>query len=275
MPECYYESSKGQKVQLNGSTTWIGTGEGLRGNAWEYTLGTRALTGITREARKVSINAWFSDQSEADLLRRIADYDMLNNTPGTIHCGDWFQRAYIAGYEPSDITKWHHQEDIDVILLDGQWGKWNNLTLWPTADDPTTDYLDLPTDTPFDLMPPSAINSIVNDSILPSPIKLTFFGAAVNPYILIGSNRYELKTTISTGARVVVDGSVWPRTITMISAYGDVTDAFAAGVRGDGEGSGNYIFEKLKSGYNIVQWSGSFGVDVAWLTQEGGLPWEL
>ena len=275
MPNCYYEASNGQKVQLNGPTTWIGTAEELRGNAWSYTLEARNLTGIAREARKVSISAWFKDQAEADLLRRLADLDLTKGAPGSIHYGDWFQRAYIVASEPSGITKWHHLEALDVVLLDGQWGKWNTLTLWPTEDSPEADGLDLPTDAPFDLLSRSGANSLMNESLLPSPVKLVFYGSVVNPYIIIGSNRYELSMTIPTGSYAVVDGSVWPRTITMTSSDGTSTDIFSSGVRGNGEGSGSYVFEPIKPGINTIQWSGSFGVDVSWLTLEGAPPWEL
>lgn len=275
MPNCYYQSSKGQRVQLNSAPVLVGTAENLRGNSWGYTIGTRTLTGITREAFTVSLSAYFGDQKEADTLRRLADYDMANGTPGTFHCGDWFQRAYIVGYDASEITRTHHEEELEIVLLDGQWGKWNTLTLWPTADDPSTTYLDLPVDAPFDLLPPAGASGITNASLLPSPVRLTFYGPAVSPYLLIGSNRYEIKATIPSGSRVVVDGSVWPRTIQMISAEGNITDIFSAGERGDGEGAGSYIFEKIKPGYSAIQWSGSFGIDVEWLTQEGGIPWVL
>ncbi len=275
MPNCYYESSKGEIVQLNGPTTWIGTGEGLRGNAWAYSLGSRNATGITREAYKVSLTAWFKDEAESNRLNTVADYDMYYKTPGTIHYGDWFQRAFISGADASCITKGSHSETLEVLLLDGQWGKWNNITLWPTQDDPDVEYLDLPTDVPFDLMPPSGANSITNNSSIPSPMRFIFYGPAVNPYILVGKNRYELNLTIPTGAYVIVDGSTWPRTITMVSALGDTVDAFSSGTRGNGEGSGSYIFEPIQPGHQKIQWSGSFGVDVDWLTLKGALPWGL
>lgn len=263
-----YIASNGEVVELDGPTTWIGTADDLLSDEWSYTIGYRNITGVTREAREIEVEAYFKDNEESNRLRRLRNMDVRNGTPGTIEAKGLIQRAYIVKSTPSEITRTHHRENLTVVLLDGLWGKWVGEEFWPIENDPDTDYLDLPTDVLFDVMPPSAINSLINQSKIAAPFKLTIYGPCVNPYITIGDNRYEIIANIPDGARVEINSQTFPRTISLISSMGDVTDLFDAGTRGDGEGSGEYIFEPIKPGYNDVLWPGGFGFSLEWYEQE-------
>lgn len=58
---------------------------GLRGRVWDYSIGARGLTGITRGAREETVAVKIHDSpSTLDLLRRLADADMAAGTPGTL-----------------------------------------------------------------------------------------------------------------------------------------------------------------------------------------------
>lgn len=263
-----YIASNGEVVELDGPTTWIGTAEQLLSDQWSYTLGYRDITGVTREAREIEVEAFFRNNEESNRLRRLRNMDVRNGTPGTIEAKGLIQRAYIVKSTPSEITRTHHRENLTVVLLDGLWGKWVGEEFWPIETDPDTEYLDLPTDVQFDVMPPSALNSLTNNSSIPAPFKMTIFGPCVNPYIVIGDNRYEVIANIPAGARVEINSQSFPRTITLISSAGDRTDLFSSGTRGSGEGSGEYIFEPIKPGYNSVSWSGGFGFSLEWYEQE-------
>lgn len=269
-----YVSSTGEVIQLDSRPVFIGTAEEARSDYWSYEVGYKSLKSVVRQAREISVDAYFASNDQADKLRRLADYDMGRKTPGKLYIDDWFQRAFIVGSEASEITRKRHKETLTVALLDGVWGKLCTESFFPVDEDPDADYLDLPTDVLFDLSASTGISTIRNNSLDASPVKLTFFGPAVNPYVIIGGNRYALNATIPDGSRVEVDGTVYPRTIRMIAANGDTTNAFSAGERGDGEGSGEYIFEKIQPGYQIVNWPGGYGVDVSWLEQEGAVPWK-
>lgn len=269
-----YISSKGQVVELDGPTTWIGTAEELLSNNWTYSVGYKNITGVTRSAVEKSVDAFFKDASEADKLRRIADFDVMNKTPGIIEAKGMIQRAYIVSSEPYDITRNHHIETLTVILLDGIWGKWKSATFFPIENDPTREYLDLPVDCEFDVIPPVNVSTITNESLIPAPFKITVWGPATNPFFRIGDNRYELLTTIPSGSRIEIDSQSFPRTITLITEYGDKSDMFSVGTRGSGQGCGEYIFEPIPSGVSTVYLPGGFGIDVDWLEQDGVPPWK-
>lgn len=268
-----YIASNGEVVELDGPTTWIGTAEQILGDEWSYTLGYRDISGVTRDAKEVEVEACFKNNEEANRLRLLRNMDIRNGTPGTLEVKGLIQRAYIVKSTPSEITRTHHRETLTIVLLDGMWGKWTGSEFWPTESDPDTEYLDLPTDVLFDVMPPSALDYLTNESDIPAPFKLTIYGPCVNPYITIGDNRYEIIANIPDGARVEVNSQEFPRTITLISAIGDRTDLFSAGTRGEGEGSGEYIFEPIKPGYNSVAWPGGFGFDLEWYEQKEVPEW--
>ena len=263
-----YIASNGEVVELDGPTTWIGTADQLLSDEWTYTIGYRNITGVTREAKEIEVEACFKNNEEANKLRRLRNADVRNGTPGIIEAKGLQQRAYIVKSVPSEITRTHHRETLTVVLLDGYWGKRNEQEFWATEIDPDTEYLDLPTDVQFDVMPPSALNSLTNNSSIPAPFKMTIFGPCVNPYIVIGDNRYEIIANIPAGARVEINSQSFPRTITLISSAGDRTDLFSSGTRGSGEGSGEYVFEPIKPGYNDVSWPGGFGFSLEWYEQE-------
>ncbi len=272
MHKCWYVSSSGERIDFDGDSIFVGTGDDLRSSVWSYSLDYRDVSALTRPARKATVEAAILDLSEADRLRRAAELDAQRKQPGSLYVDGWFQRCYILAIEPSEIRPTYIKEDLEIVLLDGFYGAWETASFWSIANDPDSEWLDLPTDAPFDLMQPRAVEIIKNDSHLPSPIKLTLFGPAVNPYVIIGSNRYALNLSIPDGARAEIDATVFPRTIKLVSQHGDETDEFAAGVRGSGVGGGEYIFEDLQPGTSSVAWPGSFGFELSWLKQEGSPP---
>lgn len=262
-----YIASNGEVVELDGPTTWIGTADQLLSDEWTYTIGYRNITGVTREAKEIEVEACFKNNEEANKLRRLRNADVRNGTPGIIEAKGLQQRAYIVKSMPSEITRTHHRETLTVVLLDGYWGKWNEQEFWATEIDPDTEYLDLPTDVPFDLMPPSAVDYLINNSDIPAPFKMIIYGPCVNPFITIGDNRYEITASVPDGARIEINSYDFPRTISLISEVGDHTNLFDEATRGSGEGSGEYIFESIVPGRNDVLWNGGFGVSLAWFEQ--------
>lgn len=268
-----YIASNGEMVELDGPTTWIGTADQLLSDEWSYTIGYRNITGITREAREVEVEACFKSNDEANRLRRLRNEDVRNGKPGTIEAKGLFQRAYIVKSAPSKIARKNHRETLTIILLDGYWGRWVSEEFWPMETDPDTEHLDLPTDVPFDLMPPSSVDVLTNNSNIPAPFKMIIYGPCIDPYVVIGGNRYEIKANVPAGARIEIDSHAFPRTISLVSEMGDRTDLFDRAMRGDGEGSGEYIFEPIRPGRNDVSWNGGFGVSLSWFEQQEVPSW--
>lgn len=271
---CFYVSGTGgERVSLDGPETYVGTAAALRGDAWSYSLGARGLSGATRAAREVSVTAQMTDPAAADLLRRAADRDVAMGTPGSIEVdGEWSQRAYVTGIEPQEIFGGYVSATLTVALLDGEWRRPVTREFRPVSDDPANEWLDLPADAPLDLLPARGASFVDSGSWLASPVLITVWGPAVSPSLTIGGNEYSFDISVPAGARLEVDGASWPRTITLVSATGDRTDAFACGERGGGAGSGSYCFEPVPAGRSEVSWEGGFGFDVTWYQVAGSPP---
>ena len=180
-------------------------------------------------------------------------------------------RAYVVKAEPQTITPTMVETQLTVVLLDGVWRRETT-----THHDPRTDAgsgLDYPHDYPHDYGGMSILDTVANTSGMPQPIRLTIFGPCVNPYVIIGPNRYEVDATIPAGSRLEIDGTADARTVIMISDTGLSTNLFAKAVRGTGRGSGTYIFEPLPPGTSTISWAGGFEFDLTAIEERSEPPW--
>lgn len=270
----YISGTGGVRVEMSGPSTYAGTASGIRGREWSYALGHMSLTGVTRTARECSLPVAFTDMGEADLLRRVADRDMANGTPGALQFGEWSQRAYLASSQPGTINRVWVEADIKAVLLDGVWRRAHKVAFEPmTASAGDGEWLDLPYDLPYDLGAPSRQRYFDGSEWGDTPLKFEIYGPCVNPSIRIDGNWYKVEATVPEGGYLVIDPIACPRSVTLVNMDGAVVDVFSKACRGSGLGSGEYIFQPASPGTHEVDWSGSFGFDVTWYEEEGEPPW--
>lgn len=250
----------------------LGDGDPLRSWRWAYSLGSRSLDGAQRVAREATLEV-LADVDAADRMRRLFCLDMAVGSPGTLSVNGWSQRAFVTA---ATVDVWRGRAvclTLTVALLDGAWRKPVTRLFRPLEADPAEEWLDLPCDLPCDLLPTVGDSAIESESPTASPIVLTIWGPAASPELTIGGNVYAFDIDIPGGSRLVVDGASWPRSITMVSEYGDEADCFSCGERGEGVGSGRYCFEPVPAGRSAVSWEGGFGFDVTYYVEEDAPPW--
>ena len=260
-------------VSLDGPLVWTQDGAaGIRGRAWNRTLGYRNLFNATRPAREVSLVVFASFEA-ADTLRRVADADVQLKSPGTlIFDGTWRQRAYIL---ESSATPHLHGVilELTVALMEGAWWALSEKSFVPVTGGEGEDWLDYPYDYEYDYGASANTGDVETGLLVAAPIRLVIYGPATNPYVVIGGNRYQVNTTVPSGGHLIVDGMDY--TITLVTESGSTVDMFSAGVRGSGQGGGSYIFEPIPAGVAEVSWDNSFGFDLGWYDLEGEPPWSL
>ncbi|WP_333790044.1 hypothetical protein [Parolsenella catena] len=270
----YISGTGAAEVCLDCRSALAGTAEGVRGREWGYSIGYRSIAAATRAARECSLSVTFLDLAVADELRRLADRDVSRATPGTLTIDGWAQRAYVTKAEPSSISRDHAAICLTVVLLDGVWRKGHTVSFEPlTATQGDGDSLDLPYDLPHDLGAPSARSYIDVGEWGAAPLKLTIYGPCTNPAVRIDGNWYRVDATVPDGGYLVVDPLAVPRSVTLVNADGSTVDAFPKAHRGDGLGSGEYIFQPASAGTHEVYWDKSFGFDLTWYEEEGEPPW--
>lgn len=268
----YISGTGAAEVCLDCRSALAGTAEGIRGREWGYSIGYRSIAAATRAARECSLSVTFLDLSVADELRRLADRDVAMATPGTLAVDGWSQRAYITAAEPSSISRAHMAAKLTVVLLDGVWRRGHELSFERSAPaEVGADYLDLPYDLPYDLGPRSESSLFSTSEWGEHPIRLVVHGPCANPAIRIDGNVYRVDAAVYEGCRLVVDPL--ERTVSVVDRAGGEFDVFPAARRGDGLGSGEYIFEPAGPGRHEVGWDGSFRFDLTWYEEEGEPPW--
>lgn len=266
-----YVSGTGyESVELNADGIYAGLPSALASREWSYDKSANSISNPARELRKASVNVAFTSAAQADYLRRVCDRDMRNSTPGSLYVGEWSQRAYVVSCDADDVFGGSHSAKLGVVLLDGVWRKPHTVSFLPPSA-VSGAYLDLPYDLPYDLAAMASADSIAASPWGESHIRLTVYGAASSPYIVAGGNVYKVDASVPAGGHMVVDSIA--KTVRIVSATGDVTDAFGKAVRGTGRGGGSYIFQPLPAGTSSVSWDGSFGFDLTWYEEEGEPPW--
>jgi len=270
----YISGTGAAEVCLDCRSALAGTAEGVRGREWGYSIGYRSIAAATRAARECSMSVTFLDLSVADELRRLADRDVAMATPGTLAVDGWSQRAYITAADPSSISRAHMAAKLTVVLLDGVWRKGHTVAFEQlTATSGDGEFLDLPYDLPYDLGVPSTRRYVDVGEWGAAPLRFVVYGPCVNPAVRIDGNWYRVDVTVPDGGYLVVDPLATPRSVTLVAADGSTTDAFAKARRGNGSGSGEYIFQPASPGVHEVEWDRSFGFDLTWYEEEGEPPW--
>lgn len=270
----YISGTGAAEVCLDCRSALAGTAEGVRGREWGYSIGYRSIAAATRAARECSMSVTFLDLSVADELRRLADRDVAMATPGTLAVDGWSQRAYITAADPSSISRAHMAAKLTVVLLDGVWRKGHTVAFEQlTATSGDGEFLHLPYDLPYDLGVPSTRRYVDVGEWGAAPLRFVVYGPCVNPAVRIDGNWYRVDVTVPDGGYLVVDPLATPRSVTLVAADGSTTDAFAKARRGNGSGSGEYIFQPASPGVHEVEWDRSFGFDLTWYEEEGEPPW--
>ena len=270
----YVSGTGAAEVCLDCRSALAGTAEGVRGREWGYSIGYRSIAAATRAARECSLSVTFLDLVVADELRRLADRDVAMATSGSLSMDGWAQRAYITKAEPSSISRDHVAMSLTVVLLDGVWRKGHTVPFEPlTATTGGGGFLDLPYDLPYDLAVPSPRSYIDVGGWGAAPLKFTIYGPCTNPAVRIDGNWYRVDVTVPDGGYLVVDPLAVPRSVTLVNADGSTVDAFPKAHRGDGLGSGEYIFQPASAGTHEIDWDKSFGFDLTWYEEEGEPPW--
>lgn len=270
----YVSGTGGVEACLDCRSALAGTAAGIRGREWDYSIGYMSLSGAARGARECSLSVSFMRLASADELRRLADRDMSEGTPGRLEVDGWSQRAYVTKAEPSSISRSHVTMSLTVVLLDGVWRRGHTVSFEPlTASSGDGEFLDLPYGLPYDLGVPSTRKYFDGSEWGSAPLKFTIYGPAVNPAIRIDGNWYKADLTVPEGGYLVVDPLASPRAVTLVNADGSTVDAFPKARRGDGLNSGEYIFQPASPGTHEVDWDRSFGFDLTWYEEEGEPPW--
>lgn len=269
----YKSAATGRAFDLSGAALFAGMPNSLRGDAWDYKLGYRGMTYSARFAGEVAVTVVALDLAEADGLRRACDADVSALAPGTFSCDGWSQRAYVTGVEAATVSGGAATVKLTVALLDGAWRRPTTYEFRPGAGAGqvgTSHGYDYGYGYGYSYSA-EASREIEVDSVVPSEFRMIVYGPATRPAVTVAGNRYQVSTDVPDGGYMVVDSI--EGTVTKVTRNGYKTNCLANASLGAGEGSGNYIFERVPAGTSTVGFDGSFGWDLTIYVEDGAVPW--
>lgn len=275
MRELSYRTHDGRTIDLDCDDMWVADLREMRGYAWTYTLASRGIKSVSRNASTAKMTVRTTDPSRLDMVQTAFDSDVQAVTPGMLTVdGEWFQRAYVVG-SSLGLVPWpaYAQTDYTVVLCDGVWRRALPVQHFFPMAAGTSSQLDLPTDLPTDLASLRIALTVHNPTGKAAEFTAVIFGPCVNPSFRIGGNTYEVDVTVPSGEYVSLSATGLSKTITLTAENGDVTNIFDKGVRGDGAGSGSYVFEPIPAGESLLEISGNYGIDLTLYDVSGGVPW--
>lgn len=268
----YVCATTGEAIRFEGPA-YGETMPALRGHAWSYRLGHRQVSGIALPGREATIGVKIVGYDELERMRILFDADMANRTPGTLVVdGEWRTAAYVAKAEPQSITPGMVESQLTMLLPDPWWRRESlNVFHMQMFEDPQ--WLDLPCDLPCDLGGMAAIRTVRNPTPIRQPARITIYGPCTNPYVVIGTNRYQVDASVPEGGRIEIDGASAVKTIVMVDAQGNRSNLFGKARRGAGLDGGEYIFQPLEPGIQQIAWRNDFDFDVTVVEERTEPPW--
>lgn len=279
--EFVYINSKGASVNIGGRSPFWVDGDVFRKYEFSYDVSGGRILRFYRdvETYEFSLSIESNGASEAkylaNTLLEISSYDIKAESPGVIRVGEYQTEGYIHGLDftsEGDEEFYGYETGLSAIAVveNPIWYREELFRFKPqviSAGSP--EGLNYPFNYPFNYGARKNIyREFYNDDILSCPFRLLVYGRAVDPYVRIGKNLYQVNATIAQGGYLAIDSR--NREIYEIQRLGNRVNHIRDRLRGE-KGSGQFIFEEIASGYNQVIWDNTFGFDL-YLIHEVPLP---
>ena len=265
----YVTASTGETVKLEDS--WVATDGALdiRGSNVDVDLGYRDIESWSRPAYSKTLDVVFTDKDKADELVEAIDADYESKTPGTFYGGGWSQRGYLVTQDPKKISPSTLTLSVRCVFLDGVWRKPRLIHLFPNSGDMdgTKRYHYA---YPYKYASEYGARIITVQTKRPVSFLMCIFGSVQNPSVRIGNNTYSVRVTVPSGGYLLLDSR--DASATLVTKDGIRTDVYRECVRGKGDGSGTYAWEKIPSGVSFARWDDTFGFDLTLFEERSAPP---
>lgn len=275
----YYEGSDGKRIELGGESPYFADPDALRNYEVDYSLIQNKVTRFTHDARKVDLPITITADTEeagAALMEELVlafERDIRNNAPGRFWIDDYWTQAFVQTLEfdcDGSHGLWEIELATKALLPEPVWVLERKREFSTKKDDDDRRGMNYPHNFPFNFCSGTGTGTITNSLAWPCDVRIVIYGAATNPYIYIGENRYEVDVEVPEGGTLTIDG-LDKSQIVLRDSRGHAENVFHRRLQGT-QGSGTYIFEQVPSGSQAVTWDGSFDFDVYLLGERSWPP---
>ena len=256
----------------------------LRDYEWEYSeVGNRIKNFRKKPVQKTVPYIFIVDEEKAvEIVNKFHehfDIDIVRKTKGYFKIGEWRLYCYCEGMNFDDYLKLNGYLKITCKYISDEpnWRKEQKASFKP-QEQGDYDFLDFYSpkagtkvyggDYPFDFTGRTAGRaSFVVDHFADCDFKMTIYGPAIYPRVLIEDTVYQVYTTLATNEYLVVDSK--NKQVYKYSVNGYRTNCF------DLRNKTNSIFTKISGGSHSAIWDGSFGFEISFYIERSTPTWNL
>jgi len=221
------------------------------------------------QTKSIPIIIYCSTQQEGlntiNRLMECTEKDVLSKEYGKIIIGGYYLKCFVIGSKKKsyDISKGLFFADLKIVTDYPAWTKEISYSFEQGGESGKN--LDYSYDFPYDFTSPSNVKSLNNIGFAESDFKMIIYGEVTNPVIYVGNNGYSLNCYIASGQYITIDSK--EKTIVLTKQDGTKENYFSK------RNKTNYIFQKIPSGVNSVNWVGSFIFDIVLYEERSEPKW--
>lgn len=274
-----YVSNNGDTIDFGLKSPYFADADALRSYQMDYSMVRNTVTRFSHDPASVPLPITISADTESqgsallDRLQQAFEHDVRANEPGRFEFGDYYTQAFVVTFEflcDDSLGLFEIELATKVLFPNPVWILESKRSFNPSTQDKSMRGLNYPHNFPFNFCSGVLSRRLVNPLSWPCPVKIIVYGAAKNPYIYIGDNRYEVDVDVAEGGLLIIDGLDKSK-IELRDQYGNTSNVFNRRISGT-QGSGTYIYEPIPRGESIVTWDGSFAFDVILCGERSLLP---
>lgn len=267
-----YVNSRGDEVSFGAtSSPWKYSEADIFNLKQSYRTVGNTITSFMRDTQELGMRIFTNSGSlkERNRIASVLMYDARVRKHGTLYAGGSYLKCYVQDISESDWFYFDEKLTADLTFVTDRpsWVRKETATL--VASEPVEPTgLDYPHDYPFDYVYSAGTTDTVNNPfMLPARCDIVFPGPCVNPYVIIGGNRYQVNATAVQGQLIIVRGFEKPYDIVLKSANGDERSIFRYGVREKGA----HVFADIPAGNHQASWAGAYNIEIA-MYEESPVP---
>ena len=265
----YYINSNGRKIDFT-TQPYIGLMDNdLFNFEWDYITQGQAVQKIVKfekRMREKSFQVVISGSSDKeyrenlDKFLQLTDVDINNLTMGKLYIGDYYLECYIFASEKKSryISAFKTLIEVNIICENGNWQsdeKWQFRAGQSDGSGETTGSgIIYPYNYPYNYSAPFGKNTIINESYLDTDFELIFYGPNLAPEVTIGGYDYRINYELEADDYLTINSRA--KTAVVTKYNGEKINVF---MYRDREWN---LFEKIKSGGNLVILSSNVALDV-------------
>lgn len=272
----YYENSNKIKLNLDEWPVVVEDITTLFGKEWKHeatenvNANRKKLERFYRTggSKKITLQVYADTKAEfdemLDRLNEITDIDIIEQKPGKLWVGDYYLECFITELDPKDYDDIFYTVDVDATIeaFTPYWINKSTYTFhsYGIASNYNKRY---PGRYPYRYANGLTSNYLVNPNYTPSNFQMIIYGPVVNPQIAVGINTYLVNIVLEEGEYLLIDSR--NKTITKFLKNGEKVNAY------HNRQKGKEFFEKIRTGRQMVQWTGKFDFEIT-VIEERSIP---